>query len=32
MVHQECHANCATISSRIGELIFKVWRQSCPPT
>jgi hypothetical protein len=32
MVHQECHIDCATISSRIDEIIFEVWRQSCPLT
>jgi hypothetical protein len=29
---QECHVECATISSHIDKIIFNVWRQSCPPT
>ena len=32
LAREECHVNCATISGRTGELIFKVRRQSCSPT
>jgi hypothetical protein len=31
-MHQKCHADCAKVSSRIGNLMFKVWRRSCSLT